>query len=81
VAPDAPHEVPPGSTDPFAAAATLTAPLVALVDRLQRENLELAGRVGLYQAENQRLLSLVAPTAAAQPRWGRLERVLAWLAP
>jgi excisionase family DNA binding protein len=59
VAPDAPQDAPPGSADTLAAAAALTIPLVALVDRLQRENLELAGRVGYYQAEIEQLRQTV----------------------
>jgi excisionase family DNA binding protein len=52
-----------------------------LVDKLTQQNLEMAGRLGFYQAENQRLLALVAPTEAPQPPRGRLRRVWDWLAP
>jgi excisionase family DNA binding protein len=47
----------------------LTAPLVALVEKLHKENVELAGRVGFYQAKMQeyesRILLLEAPRQPA----------------
>ena len=45
-------------------------PLVALLEKVQRENLELAGRVGFYQAEN---LQLQAQLQTAQARILELE--------
>ena len=41
--------------------------LVALVDKLQQQNLELAGRVGYYQAENQQLRETLKALQAPSP--------------
>jgi excisionase family DNA binding protein len=47
-----------------ALSADVAAGLLHLVDRLQRENLELAGRVGYYQAETEQLRTRLAALEA-----------------
>ncbi len=50
------------------------APLVGLVERLQRENVEMAGRIGRLEAENAQLRALATPTISEtlpEPWWSR----------
>jgi excisionase family DNA binding protein len=67
------------ATAPATAATVAPDPLAtALLDLVKQHEqtiMELAGRVGFYQAENQRLLALVAPTPVREPWWRR------WFAP
>jgi excisionase family DNA binding protein len=71
------------AAEPPATAATvepepIAAALLDLVKQHEQTIMELAGRVGFYQAENQRLLALLAPTVTEhppEPWWRR------WFAP
>jgi excisionase family DNA binding protein len=50
-----------------ALSADVAAELLHLVDKLQQQNLELAGRVGYYQAENEQLRTTLKALQAPQP--------------